>query len=807
MKKIFFCFIALCIFSVTAAAQGSYQKPPQAITDVLNAPATPATSVSPAKDRILMAEPLRYPPISELAQPMLRLAGFRINPNNTAQHRTPYSVKLTLKNIADGKETPINLPPNAQIISPQWSADGRYIAAGNLTPNAVELWIVETATGKANKIKNAAVNTAFGGFTWMPDQKSLLVNLVPKNRGAAPGYQNLTPNEPSIQETAGKAGAVQTFQDLLKSPGDEKLFEYYATSQLAVVSVDGKIREIGQPAIFDDVQNSPDGQHILVARIQRPFSYLFPANRFPRTVEVWDLNGKPVHQLANLPLQDQIPVEGVPTGPRGFGWVPTETATLMWVEALDGGNPKEKAPFRDRILKLAAPFSSQPVEIAKTEHRFQGRQFGEKDGLMLFFDYNRDTRRRRIFAMSLANPSEQPRLISDLNVADRYNDIGTPVTKRLPNGFSVIHQNGDDVFLSGAGATREGDRPFLQRMNLKTKQTQEIFRSGGDEYETFVALMSDDGTQFISRAETLAVPPNLFLNDTVKRIAPRPLTNFQDATPQLRGIKKQIVQYKRADGVDLSFTLYLPPGYKEGTRLPTVVWAYPQSFTDAAVAGQVSGSTNRFTNIGGYSHLFLLLQGYAILDDTAMPVVGTPEKKNDTFIQQIVDSAKAAIDKGVEMGVVDPERVGVGGHSYGAFMTANLLAHSDLFRAGIARSGAYNRTLTPFGFQDEVRNFWEATKIYTDVSPFFYANKINEPILLIHGEADNNQGTFPIQSERLFAAIRGNGGTARLVMLPLESHGYAAKESTEHTLFEMISWFDKYVKNAPTRSKQTATAK
>jgi dipeptidyl aminopeptidase/acylaminoacyl peptidase len=806
MRKLCLILFVLFVSSASALAQGSYQKPPKDIMDVLNAPAIPATLISPSRDKILIAEPLRYPPISELAQPMLRLAGLRINPNNTAQHRTQYFVKLILQNIADGKQMPVNLPTNAQMISPQWSADGRYIAAGNLTPSAVELWIIETATGKANKIKNALVNTAFGSFYWMPDQKSLLVNLVPKTRGSAPGYQNVTPNEPSIQETSGKAGAVQTFQDLLKNPNDERLFEFYATSQLAVVGVDGKIREIGQPWIFDDAQNSPDGQHILVARIQRPFSYLFPANRFPREVEVWDLNGKTVHKLASLPLQDQIPVEGVPTGPRSFGWIPTENATLVWVEALDGGNPKEKVPFRDKILKLAAPFNSQPVEIVKTEHRSQGRQFGERDGLMLFFDYNRDTRRRRIFALDYRNPAN-PQLISDLNVADRYNDIGTPVTKRLPNGFSVIHQNGDEIFLTGTGATRQGDRPFLRRMNLKTKETQEIFRSGDDEYESFVALMSDDGSQFISRAETVTAPPNLFLNDTIKKIAPRPLTNFADPTPQLRGIKKQLVQYKRADGVDLSFTLYLPPDYKEGTRLPTVVWAYPESFTDASVAGQVSGSTNRFTNIGGYSHLFFLLQGYAVLDNTSMPVVGTPEKKNDTFIQQIVDSARAAIDKAVEMGVTDPERVGVGGHSYGAFMTANLLAHSDLFRAGIARSGAYNRTLTPFGFQDEVRNFWEATKIYTDVSPFFYANKINEPILLIHGEADNNQGTFPIQSERLFAAIRGNGGTARLVMLPLEAHGYAAKESTEHTLFEMISWFDKYVKNAQPRRQIATTDK
>ena len=402
------------------------------------------------------------------------------------------------------------------------------------------------------------------------------------------------------------------------------------------------------------------------------------------------------------------------------------------------------------------------------------------------------------------NP-QTPKMVSDLSINDRYNDLGQPVTKRLANGGLVIQQNGDEIFLSGAGASPEGDRPFLRAMNLKDLKTREIFRSEAGVYESFVSLQNADGTQFITRRESITEPPNLYLQfrcppgQTCAALANRQLTEFKDPTPQLRGIKKQIVKYKRADGVDLSFTLYLPPDYKEGTRLPTIVWAYPQSFTDQQTAGQITGSANRFTAIGGYSHLFFLLRGYAILDDTAMPIVGTPETKNDTFIKQIVDSAKAAIDKGVEMGVVDPERVGVGGHSYGAFMTANLLAHSDLFRAGIARSGAYNRTLTPFGFQDEQRNFWEASKIYTEVSPFFFADKIKEPILLIHGEADNNTGTYPIQSERLFAAIQGTGGTARLVMLPLESHGYSAKDSIEHTLFEMVSWFDKYVKNAKPR--------
>jgi dipeptidyl aminopeptidase/acylaminoacyl peptidase len=808
MKTQLFRLLTFLFLPAFVVAQGTYKQPPKEIMDVLNAPAIPATSVSPTRDRIALLEPLRYPPIAELAQPMLRLAGVRVNPNTNGQHRQPYFVSLKLKNISDGKEVAVALPANAQIFSPQWSPDGRYIAAGNITPSGVELWIIDSTTAKASKVKNAYVNTAFGGFSW-EDSQTISATLVPSKRGVAPSYQNVTPNEPNIQETTGRGGAVQTFQDLLRSPNDEKLFEYYATSQLALVDVGGKVKEIGPVGIFDSADFSPDGKYILASRIERPFSYLFPFFRFPKKVEVWDMNGKPVYTVANIPLQDSLPIQGVQTGPRSYGWIPTEPATLIWAEALDGGDPRKKVTPRDKLMSVGAPFTAAPTEIVKIEQRYQGRQFGEKDGLMMFYDYNRDSQRRRIFMTDYRNPSNV-KMISDLNINDRYNDIGSPITRTLPNGNTVIRQNGDDIFLTGAGASPEGDRPFFRRMNLKTLKTEEIFRSGTEQYEAFVGMIDDNGMNFLTRKESVTEPPNLYLRqvcpagENCKALTYRQLTDFKDPSPALRGIRKQLVKYKRADGVDLSFTLYTPPGYKEGTRLPTVVWAYPLEFTDAATAGQVSGSTNRFTQIAGISHLFFLLQGYAVLDDATMPVVGDPLTVNDTFIKQIVDSAQAAIDKGVEMGVVDPDRVGVGGHSYGAFMTANLLAHSDAFRAGIARSGAYNRTLTPFGFQGERRSFWEATKLYTDISPFFYANKINEPILLIHGEADNNQGTFPIQSERLYAAISGNGGTARLVMLPLESHGYSAKESVEHTLYEMVQWFDKHVKNAKPRNPQTA---
>lgn len=804
MRKIVKLTILILAAATLLNAQETYQKPPKDILDILNAPPIPSTSISPARDKIAILEPLRYPPISELAEPMLRIAGLRINPNTTAQHRQQYFVSLKLKNIADGSERQIKLRQGAKIISPQWSPDGKYLAIGDLTPTGVDLWIIDTVSAEARQIKNVKVNTAFGGFSW-EDGRTIAAQLVPSARGAAPQYQNVTPIGPAIQETSGRTGAVQTFQDLLKNPNDEKLFDYYCTSQLAMIDVKGKVKLIGKPGIYDSAEVSPDGKYVSVARIERPYSYQFPYNRFPRINEIWDTEGNVKAVIAKQPLQNNLPIQGVPVGPRNIAWIPTENSTLIWTEALDGGDPKNKVKPRDRMMTLSAPFDVPAKELLKVENRLMGRQFGERDGLMMFTDYDRDKQRRRTFVTSYKDPS-QINMIADLNVNDRYNDIGQPVTKLNANGSSVIRMIGSDIFFTGQGASAEGDRPFLRKMDLNTKKTTEIFRSSKDEYETFSAFLNDDGSQFITRKESPSEPPNLYLRQVCPpekictTMAYRPLTEFKDPSPQLRGITKKLVRYKRADGVDLSFTLYLPPGYKEGTRLPTVVWAYPLEFTDASTAGQVSGSTSRFTQIGGYSHLFFLLQGYAVLDDTTMPIVGDPLTVNDTFIKQIVDSAKAAIDKGVELGVVDRDRVGVGGHSYGAFMTANLLAHSDLFRAGIARSGAYNRTLTPFGFQSERRNFWEAKELYENVSPFFFADKINEPLLMIHGEADNNQGTFPIQSERLFAAISGLGGTSRLVMLPLEAHGYSAKESTEHTLYEMVNWFDKYVKNAPPRS-------
>lgn len=813
------CALLLLLASVVAG-QG-YRKPPQAVLDVLNSPVTPSISISPARDQMLLATGVRYPPINDLAQPMLRLAGYRINPNTNGRYLAPYFVALSLKRIADGAETKIALPPGAQVGFPQWSPDGKHFAFTNTIPTGIELWVGEVASGRVTKIKNVLVNAAYGDpLVWMPDNRTLLAQLVPAARAKLSPAPNV-PREPNVQESAGRAGPVRTYQDLLKTPYDEELFDYYATAQLALVDAQsGRVTNINQPAIYDTAAPAPDGQHLLVARLKRPYSFLHPANDFPKEVEVWDTKGKLIHKLASQPLQDQVPIDGVPTGPRSHSWRATEPATLVWVEALDEGDPKKKVAHRDRVLMSKAPFTGAPTELIKLEERYAGMQWLERGGLAMLSDYNRDTRRVRTQLVNVDSASVAPRVVWHRNVQDRYNDPGSPLTRVLPSGHRAVIYNNDQIFLSGTGASNAGDRPFLDRYNLTSLKGERLFRSDEKSYESFVALLKDDGSQFITRRETPIEPGNFFLRtlgsaataaaaagESAMTSTSKPLTQFPDPTPQLRDIKKQLVTYKRADGVQLSFTLYLPPGYKEGTRLPTVVWAYPLEFNDAATAGQVSGSTQRFTTIGGPSHLFFLLNGYAVLDNATMPVVGDPETVNNTYVEQINASAKAAIDKAVEMGVTDPERVGVGGHSYGAFMTANLLAHSDLFRAGVARSGAYNRTLTPFGFQSERRILWEAPDVYIKVSPFMNAHKIKEPILLIHGEADNNTGTFPIQSERMYQAIRGTGGTVRLVMLPLESHGYSARETTEHVLYEMLNWFDKYVKNAPPRTQEQKASK
>ena len=814
-----FCLVltGLAFGQAQPAVLHGYQRAPKPIPDILDARPTPLVARSPKNDRLLVQDRLANPPIADLAQPMLRLAGIRINPATNGRHHPPRFTGLHIVNIADGKQQDVKLPQNAYLSISDWSPDGQHFAFTHTGANGIELWLGDAATASAHRLGSFRVNPIVGDeFQWMPDGQTLLAQIVPQDRGNPPA-QSKVPDGPIIQESDGKKAPASTYEDLLQSPHDEELFDYYSTSQLVLVDTrNGHVTSVGKPAIFSTVEASPDGTHILVARIHRPYSYLLPVYDFPKDVEVWDRSGTLEYKLASLPLAEHVPIEGVLTGPRGYEWIPTQPATLVWAEALDGGDPRAKVPYHDHLLMLGAPFKDQPAELAKMEQRYvfgggglgfrgaRGIEWGEK-GIGLVHDYDRSRRWTRTFLIDASQPGQSPKLIWERSVRDRYGDPGTPVTRVLANGRRIMQQNGNSIFLTGNGASPKGELPFLDRFDLQSHQSQRLFQSAEGSYESVIALLADDGSRFITRHESPSEPPNFFVRSAGSSET-RALTHFPDPAPQVRGITKQLVTYKRADGVPLSFTLYLPANHKKGERLPTIVWAYPLEFSDASTAGQVAGSPNRFTTIGGISQLFLVTQGYAVLDDATMPVIGDPDTMNNTYVEQIVDSAKAAIDKAVEMGVADRDRIGVGGHSYGAFMTANLLAHSDLFRAGVARSGAYNRTLTPFGFQSERRTLWEAPEMYIKVSPFMHADKIKHPILLIHGMADDNSGTFPIQSERLYQAIKGNGGIVRYVQLPYEAHGYLGRESVEHTLYEMVNWFDKWVKNAPSSTPAATTA-
>jgi dipeptidyl aminopeptidase/acylaminoacyl peptidase len=767
-----------------------YQLPPKVIVDILDAPPPPTAIISPAQDVMALLDRASMPKIADLAEPMLRLAGSRINPRTNGPHSPASILGITFKRIADGVETKVVLPPGVRISAPGFSPDGKWMSFTVNRPNGVELWMADTASAKARAVTAATLN-ALGGCDWLEDSSAMLCHFVVTGRGPAP-TPPAVPTGPRIQENIGKAAPAPTFQDLLTNAHDEALFEYYFTSQLATVTPAGVTAPIGRPAIFGEAAVSPDGQYVLVARIKRPFSRLVTAGQFAKDVEIWNRKGALVRTVGEEPLGEGVPIGGVNVGPRAYRWNPLEPATVLWAEALDGGDPKKTVPARDRVLSVKAPFAGEPAEYAKTEFRFGGLSWTEK-GVAMLSESDRATRITRTWLIDA--PGAAPRKLWERKQQDRYTNPGTPM---LRPGRGAVLQAGDAIYLSGQGASPQGDRPFLDRLNLKSFATERVFQTDDTSYETVAALLSDDGKRLLTRRETKTDFPNYYVRDLAAGTR-RALTQFKDPAPQLTGIQKQLVTYDRNDGVKLSATVYLPPDYKPGTRLPFVLWAYPAEFTDAASASQVVGSPNRFTTISGASHLLFLTQGYGVMDNPTMPIIGPGETANDTYVEQLMASAGAAVDKIVDMGVADRDRIGVAGHSYGAFMTANLLAHGRLFRAGAARSGAYNRTLTPFGFQSEQRTFWEVPQIYEKMSPFFFAHKIEDPILLIHGEADNNSGTFPIQSERFYMALKGNGKTVRYVTLPLESHGYASRESNMHVLYEWITWFDKYVKNARPR--------
>jgi dipeptidyl aminopeptidase/acylaminoacyl peptidase len=796
-----------CGAPALAAGSDGYRMPPAPIAQILDAPQTPGVSLSPERKTMALLGRENLPSIAAVSEPILRLGGFRINPrsNGPIEARTNWLTSLTFQDVATGKTQTVALPAGTRFMDARWSADGARMAFVVDGKDGLELWVAERQGATARKIEGIRLNAAFGAsYDWLPGGQAILVAAIPAGRGEAP-VAPVAPTGPIIQESAGRTAAIRTFQDLLASEHDEALFDFYFTRQLVRVNLaDGAQTPLGAPGLYSGMSPSPDGRFILTNRLKRPYSYLVPASRFPTEISVLDASGQLIKTLADRPLADNLPAafDAVSVGPRSVSWREDAPATLVWAEAQDGGDPRKKVAVHDRVLSLSAPFTAAPTTVLDLDQRYAGIDWGRGDFALLTTRWW-ETRKEKRFAIDPGKPGTS-RLILERNYQDRYNDPGAPLSRVNAKGEEVLHftPDGKGVFVTGAGASAQGEYPFVGVMDLATGKTTRQWQAAAPYYEVPVALADEAGKTVITRRESKDAPPNFYLQ-AVKGGKATALTRFADRAPQFAGVSKQTITYSRADGVKLSGTLYLPAGYDK-TRdgpLPLLMWAYPEEFTDASVAGQTVDAGNRFTRPGGTSHLFLLTQGYAVLDGPSMPIIGVNgAEPNDTYIEQLTASAKAAVDAVVALGVADKDRIAVGGHSYGAFMTANLLAHTDLFRAGIARSGAYNRTLTPFGFQAEQRTYWEATETYTRMSPFTYATKVNEPILLVHGQADDNSGTFPVQSERFYAALKGAGATVRYVVLPNEAHGYRARESTMHTLWEMSAWMDKYVKAAPPRA-------
>ena len=802
MKKLNLLLALLIAFSVNAQENIKYQKPSKEILDLVEFERPPSVQYDEEKNYMVFLYRDNYKTIETLSAKELRLGGLRIDPKTNIGSRTTYYHNVKIKNLKDKNAELIQvggIPEKARLSNFSWSPDQTKIALTNTTKTGVELWLLDLKSGAVTKLTESVLNANIGGvINWSGDSKSMLVKMISPNRKDLIDTKSIVPDGPTISTNFGKKAQNRTYQDLLKNKSDEHNFEQLATSSIYNVSLNGDSKKWLDDAMYRSVSFSPDGNYVMVTQIKKPFSYLVTYGRFPSQTDIYTKEGKLVTNILDTPLIEELPkgFMSTRTGKRSFNWRSDKAATLIYVEALDGGDPANIVDYRDEIFELEAPFNGEGKSLIKIINRFAGIDWGNAN-LAIAYDRWWNTRNTKAYAFNPSNNEVSPKIINDRNYQDVYSDPGTFMKERNSYNRSVLKLHSGSAFLRGAGFTSEGQFPFIDKVNIESFSKKRVYQSTYTNKVESIQDYDPSKKQLMVRIESPTEFPNYYTKKTNSSKLTK-VTDFKNPFKELQNVKKQTITYTRDDGLELSGILYLPLNYDEEKKekMPMILWAYPREFKDRKSASQSSKNSNEFTYPYYGSMVYWVTKGYVVLDDASFPIIGEgKDEPNDSFRKQLVANGKAAIDAVDKMGYIDRSKVAVGGHSYGAFMVANLLSHSNLYAAGIARSGAYNRTLTPFGFQSEERSYWEAPNVYYTMSPFMHAEKMKTPLLLIHGEDDNNSGTYPMQSERYFNALKGLGATVRLVMLPKESHGYASKESIYHVLWEQDQWLEKYVKN------------
>jgi dipeptidyl aminopeptidase/acylaminoacyl peptidase len=793
----------LCL-GLNAFAQENltYQKPSKSILDLADYERAPSVSMDTKKEYMLLTYRNTYKTLEDLNQDELRLGGLRINPITNISSTVTYINNIKLRKIKDKNEVQVSgLPANPRISNMSWSPNDKKISFSHTTNSGVELWVLDVASAKATKLTEATANANLGNpFSWFSDSENILVKMLPKNRAALLDPKKDLPTGPIISNAEGSKSQNRTYADMLKNKNDETNFENIVTSELYKVSLNGTATLFKSADMYSGESFSPDGNYLMLTTIQKPFSYIVPLSRFPSKTVVYDKTGNVVKTVNEVTLNEIMPkgFSSVRKGKRSMNWRTDKPATLAYVVALDEGDQANKVPFRDEVFLWNAPFSVEPTSLLKTPQRYGGIIWGN-DNVAIASDDWYDTRNTKTYLINPSNPNEAPKVISDRNSQDIYSDPGNFETIKNQYGKRVLALENDNAYLMGDGYTKDGQFPFIDEFSLKTLKTKRIYTSTyTDKKEDLLSIEDFKKGDVLVQIQSKSDYPNYYFRNIKQKNKLTPITAFKNPFESIKNVSKEVIKYKRKDGVELSGTLYLPAGYDKvkKEKLPLLIWAYPAEYKDKNSAGQSNQNPNEFTFPNYGSFVYWVTKGYVVLDDAAFPIIGEgTTEPNDNFISQLVDNAEAAINAVDALGYINRKKVAVGGHSYGAFMTANLLTHSKLFACGIARSGAYNRTLTPFGFQSEQRNYWETPEVYNAMSPFMNADKMKTPLLLVHGEADNNPGTFTLQTERYFQALKGLGAPARMLILPKESHGYSAKENILHLLWEQDQFLEKHLKN------------